>query len=92
MGCVSSRTVGRPIAARFASNAPSGTGKARGSARFVPMHRWTDQKLVVHAGLVIALLLGRVLLRGARPRLQDLATARRATLVAGRHPLGRPHY
>jgi transposase len=67
---------------------------------FRPQYHWTDQKLVVHALLaVLALLLGRVLLRRAqaagfqgslRTLLHRLATVRRSTRVAVRHRAGRP--
>jgi hypothetical protein len=67
---------------------------------FRPQYHWTDQKLVVHALIaVLALLLGRVLLRRAqaagfqgslRTLLHRLATVRRATLVAVRRHAGRP--
>jgi len=67
---------------------------------FRPQYHWTDQKLVVHALLaVVALLLGRLLLRRAqaagfhgslRTLLHDLATVRRSTLVAVRARAGRP--
>jgi transposase len=67
---------------------------------FRPQYHWTDQKLVVHALLaVVALLLGRVLLRRAqavgfqgslRTLLPRLATVRRSTVVAVRHRAGRP--
>jgi transposase len=69
-------------------------------AAFRPQYHWTDQKLIVHALLaVLALLLGRVLLRRAhaagfhgslRTLLQRLGTIRRATLVAVRTRAGRP--
>jgi transposase len=67
---------------------------------FRPQYHWTDQKLVVHALLaVLALLLGRILLRRAqaagfqgslRTLLHRLATVRRSTRVAVRHRAGRP--
>lgn len=67
---------------------------------FRPQYHWTDQKLVVHALLaVLALLLGRVLLRraqavgfqgGLRTLIQRLAGVRRATVVAVRTRAGRP--
>jgi transposase len=67
---------------------------------FRPQYHWTDQKLVVHALLaVLALLLGRVLLRrgqaagfqgSLRTLLHRLATVRRSTRVAVRHRAGRP--
>jgi transposase len=67
---------------------------------FRPQYHWTDQKLVVHALIaVLALLLGRVLLRRAqavgfqgslRTLLQRLETVRRSTRVAVRPHAGRP--
>lgn len=67
---------------------------------FRPQYHWTDQKLVVHALLaVVALLLGRVLLRRAhaagfqgslRTLLARLTTVRWATLAALRPRAGRP--
>jgi len=67
---------------------------------FRPQYHWTDQKLIVHALIaVLALLLGRVLLRRAqaagfqgslRTLIHRLATVRRATLVAVRPHAGRP--
>jgi transposase len=67
---------------------------------FRPQYHWTDQKLIVHALLaVLALLLGRVLLRRAqaagfhgslRTLIQRLAMVRRTTLVAVRTRAGRP--
>jgi transposase len=67
---------------------------------FRPQYHWTDHKLVVHALLaVVALLLGRVLLRRAhaagfqgslRTLLARLTTVRWATLAALRTRAGRP--
>lgn len=67
---------------------------------FRPQYHWTDQKLIVHALLaVLALLLGRVLLRRARVAgfqgslhtlIGRLAQIRRATVVSVRARAGRP--
>lgn len=69
-------------------------------AAFRPQYHWTDQKLIVHALLaVLALLLGRVLLRRAhaagfqgslRTLIARLTTVRRATVAALRPRAGRP--
>ena len=68
---------------------------------FRPQYHWTDQKLVVHALLVmLGLLLGRVLLRRARQRvgfagglrrlIQTLAQVRESTIVHHHAGPGRP--
>ncbi|HZD91230.1 MAG TPA: IS1634 family transposase [Pseudolabrys sp.] len=68
---------------------------------FRPQHHWTDQKLRVHALIaVLALLLGRVLLRRAQQRagfqgclrhlVESLSTVRRAVLIYDPVAGGRP--
>jgi transposase len=67
---------------------------------FRPQYHWTDQKLIVHALLaVLALLLGRVLLRRAQAAgfhgslhtlIRRLEQIRRTTLVSVRPRAGRP--
>lgn len=68
---------------------------------FRPQYHWTDQKLVVHAFIaVLALLLGRVVLRRAQQRagfrgtlrtlIQHLAQVRTCTVVQLRETGGRP--
>jgi hypothetical protein len=68
---------------------------------FRPQYHWTDQKLVVHALLVmLGLLLGRVLLRRARQRvgfagglrrlIQTLGQIRESTVVHQHEGPGRP--